>query len=130
MKIILHRVYGHAGPEPEGMRILVDRIWPRGVAKAAANWDVWLKEVAPSNELRKWFAHDREKWEEFQQCYFVELATAGPASEAVDALKKIVAAHGAVVFMYAAKDQICNNAVALKTYMEALPGWSQAFTKG
>ena len=122
MNIILHRVYDHDSSEPGSVRILVDRIWPRGIAKATANWDVWLKEVAPSNELRKWFAHDREKWGEFQQRYFAELDAAGPASAAVHELKKLLAGAHTAVFLYAAKDELCNNAVALKTYLEALPG--------
>ena len=122
MNIILHRVYDHDSSEPGSVRILVDRIWPRGIAKATANWDVWLKEVAPSNDLRKWFAHDREKWQEFQQRYFAELDAAGPASAAVGELKKLLAGAHTAVFLYAAKDELCNNAVALKTYLEALPG--------
>ncbi len=122
MNIILHRVYDHDSSEPGSVRILVDRIWPRGIAKATANWDVWLKEVAPSNDLRKWFAHDREKWGEFQQRYFAELDAAGPASAAVHELKKLLADKHTAVFLYAAKDELCNNAVALKAYLEALPG--------
>lgn len=128
MKIILHRVYDHEGAEPKGLRILVDRIWPRGVSKAAASWNVWLKDIAPSNELRKWFAHDREKWDEFKRRYFAELGAVDSAIGAVDALIKIAAANATVVFMYAAKDDICNNAVALKEYIEAMPGQGQAFT--
>ena len=122
MKITLHRVYDHTSTDSDGIRILVDRIWPRGIAKATANWDVWLKEVAPSNDLRKWFAHDREKWKEFQQRYFAELDAAGPASAAVHELKKLLAGKHSAVFLYAAKDELCNNAVALKAYLEALPG--------
>ncbi len=129
MKITLHRVYDHTSTDSDGIRILVDRIWPRGVSKAAANWDVWLKEVAPSNELRQWFAHDRDKWDAFQQRYFAELAAPGPASDAVDALKKLIADKGAAVFLYAAKDELCNNAVALKEYMEALPGKGEGSAK-
>ena len=122
MNIILHRVYDHDSSEPGSVRFLVDRIWPRGIAKAAANWDVWLKEVAPSNDLRKWFAHDREKWGEFQQRYFAELDAAGPASAAVHELKTLLAGKHTAVFLYAATDELCNNAVALKAYLEALPG--------
>lgn len=129
MNIILHRVYDHDSIEPGSVRILVDRIWPRGIARATANWDVWLKEVAPSNDLRKWFAHDREKWQEFQQRYFAELDAAGPASEAVGELKKLLAGKHTAVFLYAAKDELCNNAVALKAYMEALPGRDRAAAK-
>lgn len=130
MKIILHRVYDHDSAGSEGIRILVDRIWPRGISRAAANWDVWLKEVAPSNELRKWFAHDRDKWDAFQQRYFAELAAPGPASNALDELKRIIADNRTVVFLYAARDELCNNAAALKEYMEALPGRDGASAKG
>ncbi|MFT4301086.1 MAG: DUF488 family protein [Desulfovibrio sp.] len=130
MNITLQRVYDHTSTDSGGIRILVDRIWPRGISKAAASWDVWLKEVAPSNELRKWFAHDRDKWDAFQQRYFAELAAPGPASSAVDDLKKIIADNGTVVFLYAAKDELCNNAVALKEYMEALPGRGGESAKG
>ena len=117
MKIILHRVYDHDLPG-SNTRILVDRIWPRGITKAAANWDVWLKGVAPSNDLRKWFAHDREKGPEFQKRYAAELDACG---EPLGQLRELLAAHDTVVFLYAAKDQSCNNAVALKNYLQSLP---------
>ena len=110
MNIILHRVYDHDSIEPGSVRILVDRIWPRGIARATANWDVWLKEVAPSNELRKWFAHDREKWQEFQQRYFAELDAAGPASEAVGELKKLLAEM-------CIRDSICGVGAILTWFM-------------
>ncbi|MEG6502198.1 MULTISPECIES: DUF488 domain-containing protein [unclassified Desulfovibrio] len=117
MKIILHRVYDHDLPAAD-MRVLVDRIWPRGIAKAAASWDVWLKDIAPSNELRQWFAHDRAKWKEFEKRYTAELdASEAPLAE----LLGILAEHSTVVFLYAAKDQDCNNAVVLKAYVESLP---------
>ncbi|WP_291439345.1 DUF488 family protein [Desulfovibrio sp.] len=116
MNIILHRVYEHNPPDAD-VRILVDRIWPRGIAKAAATWNVWLKDIAPSSGLRKWFAHDREKWSEFQRRYAAELDASGaPLAK----LREILAAHDTVVFLYAAKDQDCNNAVALKNYLESL----------
>ena len=112
-----YRVYDHDLPG-SNTRILVDRIWPRGITKAAANWDVWLKGVAPSNDLRKWFAHDREKWPEFQKRYAAELDACG---EPLGQLRELLAAHDTVVFLYAAKDQSCNNAVALKNYLQSLP---------
>ncbi|WP_394026960.1 DUF488 domain-containing protein [Desulfovibrio falkowii] len=117
MSIILHRVYEHCLPDAD-VRILVDRIWPRGIAKAAANWDVWLKDIAPSSELRKWFAHDRGKWDEFQKRYTAELDASGAP---LVRLRELLAAHGTAVFLYAAKDQDCNNAVALKNYLESRP---------
>ena len=117
MKIILHRVYDHDLPHADA-RILVDRIWPRGIARAAASWDVWLKDIAPSNDLRHWFAHDRAKWKEFEKRYTAELdASEAPLAE----LLGILAEHSTVVFLYAAKDQDCNNAVVLKAYVESLP---------
>ena len=114
MNIILRRVYAHdAGPA--GMRVLVDRLWPRGISKSAALWDVWLKDIAPSDNLRKWFAHDETKWPEFKERYFAEL-DAAPA--AVAQLQSILEQNTDVVLLYSAKNAEINNAVALKDYLE------------
>ena len=96
----------------DGTRILVDRLWPRGLRSAEAGIDEWMKEVAPSDELRKWFAHDPEKWSEFKRRYAQELAA--PAKAAL--LKRIakLAASGNVTLVYAAKDTEHNNARALE----------------
>jgi uncharacterized protein YeaO (DUF488 family) len=95
--------------ETDGERILVDRLWPRGLTKEKAKVDLWLKEVAPSNELRKWFAHDPKKWPEFKRRYIDELKTlAGPVAQ----LRKR-ASHGKVTLLYGARDEEHNEAVVL-----------------
>lgn len=98
----------------DGLRLLVDRLWPRGVRKDSLKLDAWLKEVAPSTELRKWFDHDPEKWEEFQRRYFAEL-DAQP-----EALERLLGAvrEGRVTLLYSARDTEHNQAVALKVYLE------------
>jgi len=101
--------------ETDGYRVLVDRIWPRGLTKERAAVDLWLKEIAPSTELRRWFKHDPRKWREFQARYFRELQQ---LTEHVARLKD-QAKTRRVTLLYAAKDQECNNAVALKSYLES-----------
>jgi len=109
MKLALKRVYDKPSPE-DGHRILVDRIWPRGISKEAAKIDEWLKDIAPSNELRKWFNHDSHKWDEFKDRYFTELK--GKKKQ----LENIKQHH--VTFIYSAKNEEFNNAVVLKEYIE------------
>lgn len=101
----------------DGYRILVDRLWPRGVSKEKAKIDLWLKEVAPSNELRKWFSHDPFKWLDFKKKYFKELDS---EKGAVVNLKKIVVGKKDVTLLFSAKDVKHNNAVALFDYLNAL----------
>lgn len=113
MRIQTRRVYDPPQPT-DGVRILVDRLWPRGVPKEAADIDVWLRDVAPSDELRRWYGHDPEKWGEFKERYFREL-NARP--KAVDQLLGLVSG-GMVTFVYAARDRDHNQAVALKQYIE------------
>ena len=96
----------------DGIRILVDRLWPRGVTKEGAAIDHWFRECAPSNELRKWFAHDRSKWEEFKQRYFAELRDKEELLAPIRALSK---KH--VTLLFGASDNECNNAVALMEYL-------------
>jgi uncharacterized protein YeaO (DUF488 family) len=97
-------------PEPgDGTRILVDRLWPRGLAKADAAIDHWLKEVAPSNELRRWFGHDPARWDEFRRRYRAELAA---RPEALQELRRL-AREGPVTLLFAARDEAHNDAVAL-----------------
>jgi uncharacterized protein YeaO (DUF488 family) len=103
----LKRAY-EAPADSDGTRVLVDRLWPRGVSKAKARIDVWLKEVAPSTQLRKWFGHDPEKWPEFQQRYRAELK----GSAALAELRKLVR-QGHVTLVYGAKDEEHNDAVVL-----------------
>jgi uncharacterized protein YeaO (DUF488 family) len=98
----------------DGARILVDRLWPRGVSKEALEADIWLKEVAPSDKLRKWFSHDAARWQQFEQRYITEL------KENPDAWQPIVrrAHHGNVTLLYAAKDTEHNNAVVLERFLQ------------
>ena len=109
MKIHLKRVYDDPS-EKDGTRILVDRLWPRGLTKAKAHVDLWLKEIAPSNELRKWFAHDPAKWPEFRARYKAELKHNGPQL----ALLKQAIARGPATLLYGAKDTEHNEAVVLQ----------------
>ena len=105
----LKRVYDEPSQD-DGTPILVDRLWPRGLTKEKAHIDLWLKEVAPSNELRKWFAHDPEKWPEFQARYHAEL-NQNPTQVAL--LKQAVA-KGPATLVYGAKDEEHNEAVVLQ----------------
>jgi len=112
--IRVKRVYETAEMS-DGFRILVDRLWPRGLTKERARIDLWLKDVAPSNELRKWFSHDPERWAEFKSRYFEELD-----NDKTELLKLILkkTEEGVVTLLYAAKNEDNNNAVALKDYIE------------
>lgn len=94
----------------DGYRILVDRLWPRGVSKSKARIDLWLKEISPSNELRKWFSHDLEKWNEFKKRYHVELKN---QKELLQKIKEIEKEHTIITLVYAAKDDRHNNAIFL-----------------
>lgn len=111
--IRLKRAYEEPSPT-DGARILVERLWPRGLTKAGAKLDLWLKDVAPSSELRQWFGHEPAKWDSFRQRYWEELRVAG---EAVDLLRQ-KAAEGTVTFIYAARDEEHNGALALKQFLE------------
>jgi uncharacterized protein YeaO (DUF488 family) len=111
--IRLKRVY-EAPAEEDGTRILVDRLWPRGLTKEKAKVDLWLKEVAPSTELRKWFAHDPAKWREFQTRYKAELKE---NAEPLAALKK-EAAKGTTTLLYGAKDEQHNEAIVLQQLLK------------
>ncbi|HWP31270.1 MAG TPA: DUF488 family protein [Fimbriimonadales bacterium] len=109
-EIKLKRVYEEA-EKSDGFRILVDRLWPRGLSKEKAKVDLWLKEIAPSDELRKWYHKNKSKWTEFQKRYKEELEV---KKEIVNKLKKIIKKEKVVTFLYSAKDETHNNAVALK----------------
>ncbi len=111
--IKLKRVYDKYSSE-DGFRILVDRLWPRGVSKEKAHIDLWLKEIAPSDELRKWFSHDPERWEEFAKRYFRELKD---HSDVVRGLKDILRKNKTVTFVYSAKDKERNNAITLNEFL-------------
>jgi uncharacterized protein YeaO (DUF488 family) len=110
--IKLKRVYEPAA-SGDGTRFLVERLWPRGVKKSALQMDAWLKEVAPSTELRQWFSHDPAKWSDFRARYFRELrANRGAIEPIVTAARR-----GAVTLLYSSHDAEHNNAVALKDYI-------------
>ena len=110
----LKRIYEPAADE-DGTRILVDRLWPRGLTKEKAKVDLWLKEVAPSNELRKWFSHDPGKWPEFQSRYLDELHS---HSEQLQLLKE-KSARGPVTLLFAARDEQHNEAVVLEKLLKS-----------
>ena len=112
-RIAIKRVYDKPGPE-DGRRILVDRLWPRGLRKEEARIDYWARDISPSSELRKWYGHDPAKWEEFKERYFAALDR---AAEGVERLRKELA-EGPVTFVYGSKEQVINNAEALKLYLE------------
>lgn len=114
--ITIKRIYQEA-EKTDGYRILVDRIWPRGISKERAQLDLWLKEVAPSTELRKWFNHDESKFSEFKTRYLAELAE-GEAANALSQLKEIAATQDTITLLYGAKDQVDNQAVVLKEILE------------
>ncbi len=108
----IKRVYDAPSIE-DGFRILVDRLWPRGLTKEKAKVDLWLKEVAPSSELRKWFAHDDTKWAEFREKYFSELAE---KRDLVDIIVRKMK-EGNVTLLFGARDEEHNDAVVLKDYL-------------
>ena len=112
MSLSLKRAYEPAD-KSDGVRVLVDRLWPRGVKKAEASIDLWRKELAPSTELRKWFGHDPEKWSEFQQRYRAELKD-NPGLAEIRALVR----EGKVTLIYGAKDAEHNQALVLKEVLE------------
>ena len=101
--------------ETDGFRILIDRLWPRGISKEKAKIDLWLKEIAPSDELRKWFSHDPEKWADFKEKYKSELAN---NLESIKVIKEIMQKEKTITFLYAAKDEEHNNAIVLKEFLK------------
>ena len=115
MNIKTKRVYDNVDSK-DGFRILVDRLWPRGLSKEDAKVDLWLKSVAPSNKLRKWFNHDSDKWLEFRKRYFSELELNGEVvNELLSHIKR-----GRVTFLYSSKEQTYNNAAALQEYINSI----------
>jgi uncharacterized protein YeaO (DUF488 family) len=111
--IAIKRIY--VAPRSEdGARYLVDRFWPRAVKKEDLRITAWLREIAPSNDLRRWFGHDPAKWDEFQSCYRAELDANPSAWEPLlEACR-----HGRITLLYAARDTDHNNAIVLKEYLE------------
>ncbi len=115
MEIRTKRIYEEARSK-DGIRILIDRLWPRGISKEAAAIDFWAKDVAPSSELRRWYRHDHAKWSEFRARYFGEL-DANP--EGVEALISRIAG-GTATLLFSSKEMVLNNANALREYLERL----------
>jgi uncharacterized protein YeaO (DUF488 family) len=113
MNIKIKRVYEHP-EQDDGMRILVDRLWPRGLTKKKASLDLWLKDIAPSTELRKWFAHDPDKWKRFRARYQTEIRN---NHDLIKALKQ-KAREGTITLIYGARDQKHNEALVLKQFLE------------
>lgn len=113
--IRIKRIYDQQGPD-DGFRVLVDRLWPRGLSKARANVDEWRREIAPSDELRKWFQHDPKKFEEFRRMYRDEL------KDRIGSLEKLSARarNGGLTILYSARDEKHNNAVVLKEVLEEM----------
>lgn len=109
----LKRVYEKNSPH-DGLRILVERLWPRGVSKQKAKIDLWLKDLAPSPELRQWYGHEPSRWPEFRNRYWAELKNRGDLL----ALLKFVIEDRTVTFVYAASDEVRNSAAALKEFLE------------
>jgi uncharacterized protein YeaO (DUF488 family) len=117
VSVKIKRIYGDLLPDPkDGYRILVDRLWPRGVSKVKAELDEWDKQIGPSNDLRKWFGHDPEKYPEFKQRYVAEL-DANPNMPDFLQLVKEKSAAGPVVLLFGAKDETHNQAVVLQEYL-------------
>ena len=112
-KIRLKRVYEEPAPD-DGRRILVERLWPRGLSKERAAVDLWVKDLAPSPELRRWFNHDPARWDEFQRRYFTELRE---KEDAVEELRRKCRSE-TVTFVYAAHDEEHNSARLLKDHLE------------
>ncbi|MCH3904945.1 MAG: DUF488 family protein [Lactobacillus sp.] len=109
------RIYEHE--QPAGYRILVDRIWPRGISKVKAQLDLWAKEIGPSTELRKWFNHDDAKFADFKQKYLAELAVNPAAADFVTRVQTALQ-QGDVLFLYGAKNKEHNQAVVLKEFVD------------
>ena len=113
MRLQLKRVY-EPPADDDGLRVLVDRLWPRGLKKTNAVVDLWLKEIAPSADLRRWFDHDPKKWSEFRRRYRAELEERG---EEFETLRK-QGGNGQVTLLYGARDEEHNQAVVLKEFIE------------
>ncbi len=111
--IQVKRIYEKSS-KTDGYRVLVERLWPRGMSKERAKLDLWLKEISPSPQLRQWYAHDPEKWDEFRKRYWAELQQAPAAVEQLQQLLK----QGVLTLVYAARDEQHNSTVVLKAFLE------------
>jgi uncharacterized protein YeaO (DUF488 family) len=108
--IKIKRIYEKYSQDDDGFRILIDRLWPRGISKSNAHVDLWFKEIAPTDRLRKWFSHDPKKWEVFNKRYAKELEE---NKELVDKVKDLEKEHKVVTLVFSAKDEQHNNAIVL-----------------
>lgn len=116
--IKLRRIYDPEEPD-EGYRVLVDRLWPRGISRADASWNEWMKEIAPGNELRKWYNHDPSRWESFREKYKQELSS---RHDLLLRLLQLERDHGTLTLLYSSREQSLNNAVALREFLQQLDG--------
>ena len=113
MNVKIKRVYEQP-TDSDGSRILVDRLWPHGLTKEKAHVDLWLKEIAPSTELRQWFGHDPEKWKSFRGRYETEIRN----NDDLIGMLRDIAKEGTVTLLYGARDEKHNEALVLKQYLE------------
>jgi len=113
MSLKVKRVYDKPD-KIDGLRILVDRLWPRGLTKEKAKIDLWLKEIAPSNELRKWYNHDPKKWDAFKEKYRKELKG---KEELIEQIKKLEREDHSITLLYSSKEEKLNNAIALSHFL-------------
>ena len=116
MRVRTKRIYDEPA-RSDGRRVLIDRLWPRGVSKEAAKLDFWAKAVAPSNELRQWYQHEAPKWDEFRDRYFAEL-DANPEGVA-ELRSQLELGSGTATLLFASKEERLNNASALREYLES-----------
>ena len=114
MTIKLKRIYDNPRGD-NSFRIFVDRLWPRGLSKDKVRLDLWQKDIAPSNSLRKWFGHDEKKWDEFKRKYFKEL---DKNNDAVNTIIKVAQEQNSITLLYGTNEVRFNNPVALKEYLE------------
>ena len=113
----LRRIYLPPMPS-DGYRVLVDRLWPRGLSKSKAHVNVWMKDIGPSDALRKWFGHDPKRWTAFRARYWRELRQ---KAELVGQLKELLKEHPLVTLLYSARDEQHNQAVALRAFLQRRP---------
>ena len=111
--IKVRRIYDPEEPA-EGYRVLVDRLWPRGIPKEKAGWHEWMRDVAPGNELRKWYGHDPSRWEAFKDIYKKELSS---RQDLLLKLLQLEKEHGTLTLLYSSKEVSLNNAVALREFL-------------
>jgi uncharacterized protein YeaO (DUF488 family) len=109
----IKRIYDTPNPA-DGYRVLVDRLWPRGISKKTAHIDLWMKQIAPSHALRKWFGHDPARWTQFQRRYRKELRA---MPQLVAQMKRLLKEHGTITLVFAARDERRNQAVTLRAYL-------------